>query len=209
MLGTPNRPGVVPNTLQRLYDLVEAQPKGTVKVKVSYLEVYNEVLRDLLTSEDTNIDIREEPGVGIKISGIREIIANSKSEIMTMLKLGNRNRMKEPTMANEVSSRSHAVFLMTVETTLTNGPKKEIQTARLSMIDLAGSERAAYTSNKGMRMIEGANINKSLLALGNCITALADKKSKNRRTYVPYRDSKLTRLLKGLTWRQLQDHHDR
>lgn len=126
MLGTPNRPGVVPNTLQRLYDLVEAQPKGTVRVKVSYLEVYNELLRDLLTSEDTNIDIREEPGVGITIAGIKEIIANSKSEIMTMLKLGNRNRMKEPTMANEVSSRSHAVFLMTVETTLNNGGKKEI-----------------------------------------------------------------------------------
>jgi kinesin family protein 18/19 len=64
------------------------------------------------------------------------------------------------------------------------------------MIDLAGSERAAYTSNKGMRMIEGANINKSLLALGNCITALADSKTKNKKIYVPYRDSKLTRLLK-------------
>lgn len=104
--------------------------------------------------------------------------------------------MKEPTMANEVSSRSHAVFLMTVETTIQGKNGKEIQSARLSMIDLAGSERAAYTNNKGMRMIEGANINKSLLALGNCITALADSKTKNKKIYVPYRDSKLTRLLK-------------
>ena len=126
MLGTPNRPGVVPNTLQRLYDLIEAQPQENIKVKVSYLEVYNEVLRDLLTSEDSNIDIREEPGQGITIAGSKEIIANSKSEIMTMLKLGSRNRMKEPTMANEVSSRSHAVFLMTVETTISGKNGKEV-----------------------------------------------------------------------------------
>jgi kinesin family member 18/19 len=126
MLGTPNRPGVVPNTLQRLYDLIEVQPKNSINVKVSYLEVYNEVLRDLLTSEDTNIDIREEPGSGIQLSGMKEIIANSKGEIMTMLKLGSRNRMKEPTLANEVSSRSHAIFLMTVEITTNEGGKKEV-----------------------------------------------------------------------------------
>lgn len=93
-------------------------------------------------------------------------------------------------MANEVSSRSHAIFLMHITNQKTGG--KQITSAKLSMIDLAGSERAAYTTNKGLRMREGANINKSLLALGNCINAL----SKGNKGYVPFRNSKLTRLLK-------------
>lgn len=195
MLGSPSKPGVVPNTLQNLYGLIESENSKKITVKVSYIEVYNEVLRDLLTSEDTNLDIREEPDEGIVIAGMKEILANSKSEVMTMLKVGNRNRMKEPTMANEVSSRSHAVFMLTVESE--DKDSQETVTARLTMIDLAGSERAAYTNNKGMRMREGANINKSLLALGNCINALVDnKRTRGKRVYVPYRDSKLTRLLK-------------
>lgn len=200
MLGSPSKPGVVPNTLQLLYSLVESEKsRMDIKIKVSYIEVYNEVLRDLLTSDDTNLDIREEPDIGIVISNMKEILANSKSEVMTMLKVGNRNRMKEPTMANEVSSRSHAIFMLTVEVKNLDGDSGEndVMTARLTMIDLAGSERAAYTNNKGMRMREGANINKSLLALGNCINALVDnKKTRGKRVYVPYRDSKLTRLLK-------------
>lgn len=95
----------------------------------------------------------------------------------------------EPTLANEVSSRSHAVLLINVEMK----EKEKIFTGRLTMIDLAGSERAAYTNNKGLRMIEGANINKSLLALGNCINALFEQQkegNKDKMMYIPYRDSK-------------------
>jgi hypothetical protein len=110
------------------------------------------------------------------------------------LRKGNRNRSQEPTGANEVSSRSHAILqvLISSSSTDSNGPKIE-KFSKLSMIDLAGSERAAETNNRGQRMIEGANINRSLLALGNCINALIDGK---RGKYVNYRDSKLTRLLK-------------
>jgi kinesin family protein 18/19 len=104
--------------------------------------------------------------------------------------------MKEPTQANEVSSRSHAVFLLTIEAKDEQGNSNDIKIAKLNMIDLAGSERAAYTNNKGLRMIEGANINKSLLALGNCINALSGNQNTKKTNYVPYRDSKLTRLLK-------------
>lgn len=102
--------------------------------------------------------------------------------------------MKEPTEANEVSSRSHAVFLLTIEAK--DQESKGTKTARLNMIDLAGSERAAYTNNTGKRMIEGANINRSLLALGNCINALSGIQKGQKKPHVPYRDSKLTRLLK-------------
>jgi kinesin family protein 18/19 len=113
---------------------------------------------------------------------------------MMFLRKGNRNRSQEPTGANELSSRSHAVLQVLVSSSSTdsNGPKIE-RFSKLSMIDLAGSERAAETNNRGQRMIEGANINRSLLALGNCINALIDGK---RGKYVNYRDSKLTRLLK-------------
>lgn len=104
--------------------------------------------------------------------------------------------MKEPTEANEVSSRSHAVFLLTIEAKDEDPQSPGVKVAKLNMIDLAGSERAAYTNNKGLRMIEGANINRSLLALGNCINALSDKQKGGKKFHVPYRDSKLTRLLK-------------
>ena len=92
---------------------------------------------------------------------------------MRMFRLGSKNRIKESTKANEASSRSHAVFLLTIEAKEDDAGSSEIKLAKLNMIDLAGSERAAYTTNKGLRMIEGANINKSLLALGNCINALS------------------------------------
>lgn len=191
MMGTSTKPGVVPNTLDEIYRGVDDQQES-VKVYISYIEVYNEVLRDLLSSEEAILDLREEPGKGAVIHGVKEIEARNKEEIMTMFKVGNKNRVKESTLANEVSSRSHAVLIIHLVTEEEVKNKKVKKQARLSMIDLAGSERAAYTMNKGMRMIEGANINKSLLALGNCINAL----SKGKKGHVPFRDSKLTRLLK-------------
>ncbi len=108
-------------------------------------------------------------------------------------------RTKERTDANETSSRSHAVLQITVEhKDKAHGIHAEINIAKLSLIDLAGSERASNTNNRGLRLIEGANINKSLLALGNCINALCDmnKNGEIKQTHIPYRDSKLTRLLK-------------
>ena len=105
--------------------------------------------------------------------------------------------MVEATGANATSSRSHAVLQIICEHTLKNsGITGEIQTGKLSLIDLAGSERASRTNNKGQRMIEGANINRSLLSLGNCINALHENHATGKTNYIPYRDSKLTRLLK-------------
>lgn len=114
---------------------------------------------------------------------------------MALLRKGNKNRSQEATSANEESSRSHAVLQIVVEQKdKTRNTTELVKVGKLSLIDLAGSERASVTQNRGVRLQEGANINRSLLALGNCINALGEKHNKG--SYVPYRDSKLTRLLK-------------
>ncbi len=131
------------------------------------------------------------------MAGLSEIEVDTPEEILDLLIFGNKNRTSEATEANETSSRSHAVLQITVEHKDKDaGIEAEIRIGKLSLIDLAGSERAAKTNNRGIRLIEGANINRSLLALGNCINALHENNSRSQTNYVPYRDSKLTRLLK-------------
>lgn len=128
----------------------------------------------------------------MQVAGLSEVATRSAEEVMRLLQRGNRERTQEPTAANKTSSRSHALLMVTVRQTSRAGAavdKEAVRTGRLYMIDLAGSERAANTKNAGLRLKEGAHINRSLLALGNCINALAEKKTK----YVNYRDSKLTR----------------
>ena len=129
------------------------------------------------------------------MTGLTEVISTNVSEVMTLLRIGNKNRSTESTDANDTSSRSHAVMQIMIEyRDLHPGQDNELNYAKLSMVDLAGSERATNSGNKGDRFKEGAAINKSLLALGNCINALAISKP-GERPHIPYRDSKLTRLL--------------
>jgi kinesin family protein 18/19 len=202
MLGTPESPGIMALTLQDMFSKImelEADYSKMVayKVLVSFLEIYNENIRDLLcpTPSTEYLDLREDPVKGPTVSGITEIEASSSAEIMGLLARGNTNRTMEATAANAVSSRSHAVLQVIVEERdKAPGAVAEVKVGKLSLIDLAGSERASTTNNRGQRLIEGANINRSLLALGNCINALGEKAS--RGAFVPYRDSKLTRLLK-------------
>lgn len=118
--------------------------------------------------------------------------ASNPEAILGLLRKGNKNRIQEATGQNETSSRSHAILQIYVAFR-SKESKSQSRFAKLSLCDLAGSERAAETNNRGMRMIEGANINRSLLALGNCINSLIEPGKKD---YVNYRDSKLTRLLK-------------
>ncbi len=131
------------------------------------------------------------------MANLKEIEVFSAQEILQLLLVGNTRRTVEATGANATSSRSHAVMQIVCEYTNKHaGIQGEVHVGKLSLIDLAGSERASRTNNRGMRMIEGANINKSLLALGNCINALHENNTSGKNNYVPYRDSKLTRLLK-------------
>jgi len=191
---------------RRIHDNSDDGPRA--RVKCSFLEVYNENIYDLLVEPSNKdqgymgnkdqsnnyLDLREDPIKGMIVSGLswRDDICDA-SDIMELLHFGNKNRTCEPTDANQVSSRSHAVFCVILEQDITNadGEVGETEIAKLSMIDLAGSERASATNNRGIRLLEGANINRSLLSLANCITALSEKIP-----FVPYRDSKLTRLLK-------------
>ncbi|XP_042197114.1 kinesin-like protein KIF19 [Callorhinchus milii] len=197
MLGMHCEPGIYIRTLNDLFRAIEATSESMqYNVSMSYLEIYNEMIRDLLNPSSGFLDLREDSKGGIQIAGITEFSTSNAMEIMQLLTKGNRQRTQEPTAANRTSSRSHAVLQVTVkQKSRIKNIMEEIRVGRLFMIDLAGSERASQTQNTGKRMKEGAHINRSLLALGNCINALSEKGA-NRSQYVNYRDSKLTRLLK-------------
>ncbi|KAJ3275755.1 kinesin-like protein Klp5 [Terramyces sp. JEL0728] len=188
--GTEQDPGIIYQTMKELYEKLEnIKENNLVEVTMSYLEVYNETIRDLFSKSNNTLEIREDNSK-IMVAGLSELSPNNLEKVMKLLMVGNENRTKAFTMANSVSSRSHAVLQINVKQKPKFGDTVKIAT--LSIIDLAGSERASATQNKGERLLEGANINRSLLALGNCINALCSEKQ----AHVPYRNSKLTRLLK-------------
>lgn len=206
MLGKAEQPGIMYQTMKEVFNVLnDFKVDRTYEIKVSFLEIYNENIRDLIDtsgashmdSADCYLELREDPEKGVCVAGLKEIEVKSAEEILSLLIHGNGNRTTESTDANDASSRSHAVFMLKCSYKDKNaGVRAEISVGKLSLIDLAGSERASKTNNRGIRMIEGANINRSLLALGNCINALHDNATKNKDNYIPYRDSKLTRLLK-------------
>ncbi|XP_059272003.1 kinesin-like protein KIF19 [Mustela nigripes] len=197
MLGMDTEPGIYLRTLTDLFRAIEeARDHADCSVSMSYLEIYNEVIRDLLNPSSGFLDLREDSRGNIQIAGIMEVSTSNAQEIMQLLTKGNRQRTQEPTAANKTSSRSHAVLQVTVRRRSRGADSlEEVRVGRLFMVDLAGSERASQTQNRGKRMKEGAHINRSLLALGNCISALSEKGG-SRAQYVNFRDSKLTRLLK-------------
>ncbi|XP_029140618.1 kinesin-like protein KIF19 [Protobothrops mucrosquamatus] len=197
MLGTDSEPGIYICTLHDLFQAIEATgDERNYLVYMSYLEVYNEIIRDLLNPSTGYLELREDSKGCIQIAGITEVSTTNAQEIMELLTKGNKERTQEPTAANKTSSRSHAVLQVSVkQTTRVKGIGEEVRVGKLFMVDLAGSERAAQTQNQGKRMKEGAHINRSLLALGNCINALSEKGG-GRTQYINFRDSKLTRLLK-------------
>ncbi|KAL7989581.1 hypothetical protein Chor_012247 [Crotalus horridus] len=195
MLGTDHEPGIYVQTLNDLFHAIEETSNDMeYEVSMSYLEIYNEMIRDLLNPSLGYLDLREDAKGFIQVAGITEVSTINAKEIMQLLMKGNKQRTQEPTAANRTSSRSHAVLQVTVrQKSRIKNIMQEVRIGRLFMIDLAGSERASQTQNRGQRMKEGAHINRSLLALGNCINALSDRTGVK---YVNYRDSKLTRLLK-------------
>lgn len=190
-----------------------ATPKVKMEflVSVSYLEIYNEVIKDLLNPSDKRLEVREHPRLGIYVQDLATLVVKNANSVKALIEQGNSVRQVAATQMNERSSRSHSCFIIKIETRrvekVTTAEGKEAEqtstvTARLNLVDLAGSERQAKTQATGARLKEGAAINKSLTALGNVINALAesekDKGSSHGRktkTHIPYRDSKLTRLL--------------
>lgn len=195
--GTAQQPGIIFLTMQELFEKMEerSQDKST-ELSLSYLEIYNETIRDLLVpgGSKAGLMLREDSNQAVTVTGLTSHHPKDVQEVMDIIVQGNEYRTVSPTEANATSSRSHAVLQINIAQKDRNAGANEPHTmATLSIIDLAGSERASVTKNRGERLTEGANINKSLLALGSCINALCDRRG---RVHVPYRNSKLTRLLK-------------
>ncbi|XP_057465256.1 kinesin-like protein KIN-8A isoform X2 [Actinidia eriantha] len=191
MLGTVENPGVMVLAIKDLFTKIRQRScDGNHEVHLSYLEVYNETVRDLL-SPGRPLVLREDKQ-GIVEANLTQYRAYSTDEVMALLQQGNQNRTTEPTHANETSSRSHAILQVMVEYRVKDASNNVVnRVGKLSLIDLAGSERALATDQRTLRSLEGANINKSLLALSSCINALVEGKK-----HIPYRNSKLTQLLK-------------
>ncbi|KAK9926218.1 hypothetical protein M0R45_023460 [Rubus argutus] len=191
MLGTLENPGVMVLAIKDLFTKIRQRScDGNHVVHLSYLEVYNETVRDLL-SPGRPLVLREDKQ-GMVAAGLTQYRAYSTDEVMQLLQRGNQNRTTEPTRANETSSRSHAILQVVVEYQVKDASMNVVnRVGKLSLIDLAGSERALATDQRTVRSLEGANINRSLLALSSCINALVEGKK-----HIPYRNSKLTQLLK-------------
>uniref|UniRef100_A0A1A9UWC7 Kinesin motor domain-containing protein n=1 Tax=Glossina austeni TaxID=7395 RepID=A0A1A9UWC7_GLOAU len=188
MLGNRSYAGLMSLTINRLFNKIKDQSNGyRCDLGVSYLEIYNEQVKNLLTKTGP-LKLRED-AKGVTVSGLSLTPIYSVEELLELLTLGNSNRTQHPTDMNAESSRSHAVFQVHVRMTDSKTGSKRM--VKLSMIDLAGSERAASSKGLRLRFKEGASINKSLLALGNCINKLAEGLK-----HIPYRDSNLTRILK-------------
>uniref|UniRef100_A0A672RPF8 Kinesin-like protein n=1 Tax=Sinocyclocheilus grahami TaxID=75366 RepID=A0A672RPF8_SINGR len=186
--------GVIPRVIRRIFQEKSKCADCEFLLVVSYLEIYNEEILDLLcTSKDKPIiSIREDPKDGIKIVGLTEKEVFTAHEMVGCLELGNSARTVGSTAMNAASSRSHAIFTISLEQRR-KGDKSDVMVSKLHLVDLAGSERQKKTKAEGDRLKEGISINRGLLSLGNVISALGDESKKG--SFVPYRDSKLTRLL--------------
>lgn len=206
MMGYGKEIGIVPLICQDMFKRIDELKKDkTTKctVEVSYLEIYNERVRDLLNpSTKGNLKVREHPSTGPYVEDLAKLAVNEFHEIEHLMDEGNKARTVAATNMNQTSSRSHAVFtLMLTQKKYDADTKMEMEkVAKISLVDLAGSERATSTGATGARLKEGAEINRSLSTLGRVIAALADLstggKKKKGTGQVPYRDSVLTWLLK-------------
>ncbi|XP_036289551.1 kinesin-like protein KIF27 isoform X4 [Pipistrellus kuhlii] len=196
--------GIIPRAIQEIFQNISENPSTDFKIKVSYIEVYKEELRDLLELETSvkDLHIREDEKGNTVIVGAKECLVESADEVMSLLEMGNAARRTGTTQMNEYSSRSHAIFTISICQVEKNteaakdGPwssRRQI-VSKFHFVDLAGSERATKTGNTGERFKESIQINSGLLALGNVISALGDPRRKS--SHIPYRDAKITRLLK-------------
>lgn len=189
----PERRGVIPNSFEHIFTHISRSQNQQYLVRASYLEIYQEEIRDLLCKDQHHrLELRERPDTGVYVKDLSSFVTKSVGEIEGVMNIGNQNRSVGATNMNEHSSRSHAIFVITVECSeLGLDGENHIRVGKLNLVDLAGSERQAKTGAQGERLKEATKINLSLSALGNVISALVDGKS----SHIPYRDSKLTRLL--------------
>lgn len=233
---TGNGRGIIPRAVDDVFTHIQRDTGERCKflVRASYLQIYNEVISDLLKPESTNLNIREDRRRGVHVDGLSEWVVRTPADVYALMERGAAARATGATKLNELSSRSHAIFILIVEKSSlevpeggtvpaealaaavgSNGPglgpadamaaaavgaaagglRQTVRVGKLNLVDLAGSERVHLTGAKGKRLEESKKINQSLSALGNVIAALTDPKGRNGRPHIPYRDSKLTRIL--------------
>ncbi|KAL1721164.1 putative kinesin-1 [Schizophyllum commune] len=182
--------GIIPRITEQIFQsIVESEAHLEYLVKVSYMEIYLEKIRDLLAPQNDNLQVHEEKSKGVYVKNLSDYYVSSAQEVYEIMRTGGQARIVSATNMNAESSRSHSIFLITIicRNTETGAQK----TGNLYLVDLAGSEKVGKTGASGQTLEEAKKINKSLSALGMVINALTDAKVK----YVPYRDSKLTRIL--------------
>ncbi|KAI1327462.1 kinesin-domain-containing protein [Xylariaceae sp. FL0255] len=182
--------GITPRIVEQIFSSILASPP-TIEytVRVSFMEIYMERIRDLLAPQNDNLPVHEEKNRGVYVKGLLEIYVSSVEEVFEVMKRGDAERNVAATRMNEGSSRSHSIFVITV--TQKNIETGSMKSGQLFLVDLAGSEKVGKTGASGQTLEEAKKINKSLSALGMVINALTDGKS----SHIPYRDSKLTRIL--------------
>ncbi|KAG2654396.1 hypothetical protein PVAP13_1NG527300 [Panicum virgatum] len=193
MHGDQRSPGIIPLAVKDAFSIIQETPNREFLLRVSYLEIYNEVVNDLLNPAGQNLRIREDPQ-GTFVEGIKEEVVLSPAHALSLIAAGEEHRHVGSTNFNLLSSRSHTIFTLTIESSpcgeVSEG--EAVTFSQLNLIDLAGSE-SSRAETTGLRRKEGSYINKSLLTLGTVISKLTDGKA----THIPYRDSKLTRLLQS------------
>ncbi|XP_054938834.1 kinesin-like protein KIF17 [Physeter macrocephalus] len=196
MQGLPDPPcqrGIIPRAFEHVFESVQCAENTKFLVRASYLEIYNEDVRDLLgTDTKQKLELKEHPEKGVYVKGLSMHTVHSVAQCERVMEMGWKNRSVGYTLMNKDSSRSHSIFTISIEIyAVAERGKDHLRAGKLNLVDLAGSERQSKTGATGERLREATKINLSLSALGNVISALVDGRCK----HIPYRDSKLTRLL--------------
>ncbi|XP_015381580.2 kinesin-like protein KIN-7O isoform X4 [Citrus sinensis] len=200
MRGSLTEPGVIPRAVHDLFDIILGKVDREFLLRMSYMEIYNEDINDLLAPEHRKLQIHESLERGIYVAGLREEIVASPQQVLNLMDFGESHRHIGETNMNLHSSRSHTIFRMIIESRdKTEDDNNDnscdaVRVSVLNLVDLAGSERAAKTGAEGVRLKEGSHINKSLMTLGTVIKKLSEG-AESQGGHVPYRDSKLTRIL--------------
>ncbi|KAL0213150.1 hypothetical protein RCL1_006776 [Eukaryota sp. TZLM3-RCL] len=197
-LSDPDHWGIIPRTFDHIFSHITTTSSSKIHylVSASMVEIYNEDIYDLLNQEDARkgvkLDLREHPEIGPVINGLEQFTVKNSNELFELLNRGSTRRMTAETLMNRSSSRSHSIFTLRIESSEElHDDLQRIRVAKLNLVDLAGSERQSKSGATGIRLIEASKINRSLFTLGNVIKALVEGTPK----HVPYRDSKLTRIL--------------
>jgi len=201
--GSGDLRGIIPRVNEQLFERIDREqevvPTRRFLVMCSFFEIYNEIIFDLLNPVQdrsklgAGLQVKEHPVLGIYVKDLQEIVVTDSDKLEKLMASGTKNRAVSSTMMNATSSRSHSIFTIKVHQKDDEDKSKNVF-AKLNLVDLAGSERQKGTGATGQTLKEGANINKSLSALGNVINALVEN-ANGKKVFVPYRNSKLTRVL--------------